>query len=883
MSENQHDEDQTQSFVPLTKGTEIGHYKIISKIGAGGMGEVYLGEDTKLKRKVALKFLPHHYSSDRDLRERFTREAQAAAKLDHPNIVPVYEVGEYGERPFFAMAHIEGRSLREVIKDGKLGIDDAVNLTMQICEGLHKAHEAGVVHRDIKPGNIIIDKDGRARLVDFGLAMVSGEAKLTKTGSTLGTVGYMSPEQIEGKTCDRRSDLFSVGVILYEMLTGRRPFEGDNDAAIVKAITDSTPEPVARFKSGVTDEIQRIIDKALAKDASIRFQTAGDTLADLKRLQIESTSARKSKLSLWVSILVVIVIGAFFGYTQFIKEQLGPSGSKRLVVLPFSNLGSEDQEYFASGLTDEIISRLASISDLSVVSRMSAANMKKAGEDIQSIGERLGVEYVLDASARYQLGSDGNRRVRLITQLVNVSDDRIVWSQTYDTVMTDIFAVQGNIAEQVASHMEVVLQGSEKAAIWAKWTNSEEAYDYYLRGIEEAGQQERYFENTLRTGINLLQKAIALDTTFALAYAHISKYYSRLYLFGFARSDSIKALAYEAAENAARLSDNNWLKNDAFGDYYYRCFKDYRKALEYYDKAYMDHENDAEYLNTTHHVLRRMGEWDEAYQRMKRAIELDPKWPIYKYELAKDCFSMRRYEEAEQLYLEYLELQPNLERAYLDLFNLYCLWQGDIEKAQSVIKKSEGFIDSSFWHELIVWAGSAEGNYDELLNSITVPPYDSASYYLNRSIVYFSMGKRDKMQACSDSISKFVNQWLEKYPNNPDVNYYAAVREAGWGNREQALVYANKMRELSPISRDAYNGYQNALRHADIYLLLGDIEPQIALIDTLLSIPGEFGLGWLLVDKSMQHTVRHSKFKEIMDKHADSIQWELYRKQIIKP
>lgn len=182
-----------------------------------------------------------------------------------------------------------------------------------------------------------------------------------------------------------------------------------------------------------------------------------------------------------------------------------------------------------------------------------------------------------------------------------------------------------------------------------------------------------------------------------------------------------------------------------------------------------------------------------------------------------------------------------------------------------------------------IWAGSAEGNYEEILNSITVPPYDSASYYLNRILVYFSMGKRDEMYACSDSINKFVKQWLDKYPDNPDVNYFAAVREAGWGNREQALVYANKMRELSPISRDAYDGYQNALHHADIYLLLGEIECQIALIDTLLSIPGEFGLGWILVDKTMHRTVGHPKFSEIMEKHADSIQWDLYRKQVISP
>jgi serine/threonine protein kinase len=243
MDDDESHDDKTRTHVILSKGTLVSHYKIINKIGAGGMGEVYLAEDTKLKRQVALKFMPAHLASNADMRTRFTREAQAAAKLDHPNIVPVFEVGEFNGRPFFAMANIEGHSLKEVIKQGKLSSAEAVDYAKQICEGLHKAHSAGIFHRDIKPANIIIDQDNKPRILDFGLATLSGEEKLTKTGSTLGTVGYMAPEQIEGKKADHRADLFSLGVILYEMLTGRRPFEGDNDAAIVRAITDAAPEP----------------------------------------------------------------------------------------------------------------------------------------------------------------------------------------------------------------------------------------------------------------------------------------------------------------------------------------------------------------------------------------------------------------------------------------------------------------------------------------------------------------------------------------------------------------------------------------------------------------------------------------------------------------
>ena len=335
MATNGFDDDQTRSFTNLDAGTKVSHYTIISKIGAGGMGEVYLAEDSQLDRKVALKFLPSHLCQDRDCRARFTREAKAAAKLDHPNIVPVYEVSECQGRPFFAMAHIEGHSLREVIKQSKLSVSEAIDHTMQICEGLHKAHESGVVHRDIKPANVIVDGENRARILDFGLATVSGEEKLTKTGSTLGTVGYMAPEQIEGRQIDHRSDLFSVGVILYEMLAGRRPFEGDNDAAVVRSIADATPEPVSRFRVGVSDNLQRIISKTLDKSADMRYQSASEIMTDLKReLRDQSDPSRSSEVLRTTSlkrnhnlflIAALIAVAVIVAGIIYFSGQLQPS------------------------------------------------------------------------------------------------------------------------------------------------------------------------------------------------------------------------------------------------------------------------------------------------------------------------------------------------------------------------------------------------------------------------------------------------------------------------------------------------------------------------------------------------------------------------------
>jgi Tol biopolymer transport system component/predicted Ser/Thr protein kinase len=321
VAEIHHDDDNTQTHIPLAKDTMVGHYRIVEKIGAGGMGDVYLAEDTRLDRKVALKFLSPYLCQDEQCRARFTREAQAAARLDHPNIVTVHEVSEYRGRPYFAMAHVEGRPLKEYAAGIEPSIDRIVEIGIQACEGLQEAHDKGITHRDIKPSNILVDSHGRARIVDFGLASVAGKDQLTKTGSTLGTIGYMSPEQVQGKQVDHRSDLFSLGVVLYELITRQNPFKRDSEAATLKAVSDYTPEPLARFKRDVPDLLESLIGKLLEKNPGHRYQSAADLLADFKRIwdeishpSVESAVltqvAGKRKFPLLITALVLIAISA---------------------------------------------------------------------------------------------------------------------------------------------------------------------------------------------------------------------------------------------------------------------------------------------------------------------------------------------------------------------------------------------------------------------------------------------------------------------------------------------------------------------------------------------------------------------------------------------
>lgn len=317
MAENSGD-DQTKSFVALAKGTMVSHYRIVEKIGAGGMGEVYLAEDTKLSRKVALKFLPFHLCQDEECRARFKREAQAAARLSHANIVHLYEVSEYQGRPYFSMEMVEGQTLREIIKEDELSLTSILSIAIQVCAGLTEAHESGVIHRDIKPTNILVDRKERARLLDFGLASIASESKLTRTGSTLGTVGYMSPEQVRGEKLDHRSDIFSLGVVLYELLTSHQPFRKDNEGATTHAILNDTPEPLVRYKSGLSSGLQHIIDKSLSKDKETRYQHADEILADLKLEQEELSRPSGESIAptsvtgrpgwRWVAALAVVAV-----------------------------------------------------------------------------------------------------------------------------------------------------------------------------------------------------------------------------------------------------------------------------------------------------------------------------------------------------------------------------------------------------------------------------------------------------------------------------------------------------------------------------------------------------------------------------------------------
>ena len=869
---------------------ELGDYELLEEIGRGGQGVVFRARQKSLNRTVALKVISLGQWASKAHLKRFRLEAEAAARLEHPGIVPIHEVGERDGQCYFSMKFVEGGQLDEVVRRTPMSIRQAAELIAKVARTVHYAHEHGILHRDIKPGNILLDQKGQPHLTDFGLArLVETESTMTRTLEVLGTPSYMAPEQAVGNNAAVSSvtDVYGLGAVLYQLLTGQPPFAGGTTYETIKLLLDTEPRQPRLLNPKIDRDLSTICLKCLEKDPKRRYASALALADDLEHwLKHEPIQARRTGMfargKKWVrrhptgTVLgaSLLALAAAVGWNIWKSEWIRHPVTTGIAVLPFENLSEQkEQAAFADGVQDDILTKLAKIADLKVISRTSVMQYR-GKQNVREIGDALRVSHVLEGTVRRSAG-----KVHINAQLVDARTDTHLWAEQYNRDLSDVFAIESEVAQSIANRLRSKISAREKAAMQERPTKDLAAYDLYVRAtaLIDKAQYEESDQNYFQA-VDLLMQAVARDPSFLLAYCRLAQAHNELYFLNIDRTPNRLALAKAAIDTAFRLKPDSSEAHLALAEHLYHSYLDYDRARDELAIAQSTLPNNARIFELSGYIDRRQGRWHDAMRNFGRAVELDPRNINILTSAAITYYYVRDYGQGRAAFDRIIALEPkNI---------LYRFWRarwiaferGDLRPVQDVLGKN--LTDNAAllrtygpWCFAMALLGRNPAAADRALAAITDDTFGARMGFVDftrayaKGLVARMKGDKDGARAAFNAARIEQEKVVRAQPDywtESDALCLLGLIDAGLGRKQEALNEGRRAVDLLPLTKNAYDGADILYFYAAICAQVGERDLAIEQLKTLAQIPAGAHYGQLRLDPFWDPLRGDPRFEKIV-------------------